>query len=144
MRFDHCMLTSWHMVSELQTVVVEHPNSVLCARDCRSADPRAVEVAVLDQRDFRRAFFIPARRFVRPMADASCPVRRGPGVPDPPAARPTCALGEQDLISAEHSGLSLPLPPLFKTDFYNPALRPYQPTRVRACKRHSPVVREPC
>ena len=74
MRFDHCMLTSWHMVSELQTVVVEHPNSVLCARDCRSADPRAVEVAVLDQRDFRRAFFIPARRFVRPMADASYPV----------------------------------------------------------------------
>ena len=35
-------------------------------------------------------------------------------------------------------------PPLFKTYFYNPALRPYQPTRVRACKRHSPVVREPC
>ncbi len=33
-----------------------------------------VEVAVLDQRDLRRAFFIPARRFVRPMADASCPV----------------------------------------------------------------------
>src|SRR6266705_4417081 len=55
-----------------------------------------------------------------------------------------CALGERDLISAEHSGLSLPLPPLLKTDFYNPALRPYQPTRVRACKRHSPVVREPC
>src|SRR5437763_2764447 len=62
------------MVSELQTVVVEHPNSVLCARDCRFADPRAVEVAVLDQRDLRRAFFIPAPRFVRPMADASCPV----------------------------------------------------------------------
>ena len=45
---------------------------VLCARDCRSADPRAVEVAVLDQRDSRRALFIPARRSVRPMADASC------------------------------------------------------------------------
>jgi len=45
---------------------------VLCARDCRFADPRAVEVAVLDQRDSRRAFFIPGRRSVRPMADASC------------------------------------------------------------------------
>jgi len=47
---------------------------VLGARDCRFADPRAVEVAVFDQRDLRRVFFIPAPRFVRPMADASCPV----------------------------------------------------------------------
>src|SRR5256885_10610354 len=62
------------MASELQTVVVEHPNSRPCARDCRFADPRAVEVAVLVQRDCRRGFFIPARRSVRPMADASCPV----------------------------------------------------------------------
>ena len=29
---------------------------------------------MLDQKDLRRAFFIPARRSVRPMADASCPV----------------------------------------------------------------------
>src|SRR5438045_7969755 len=62
------------MASELQTVVVEHPNSRPCARDCRFADPRAVEVAVLVQRDCRRGFFIPARRSVRLMADASCPV----------------------------------------------------------------------
>src|SRR5256885_6719311 len=62
------------MASELQTVVVEHPNSRPCARDCRFADPRAVELAVLVQRDCRRGFFIPARRSVRPMADASCPV----------------------------------------------------------------------
>src|SRR6266513_3692456 len=63
------------MVSELQTVVVEHPDSrPLCTRlqIRRSARPRALEVAVLDQRDFRRAFFIPARRSVRPMVDESC------------------------------------------------------------------------
>src|SRR5205807_2448139 len=48
---------------------------------------------------------------------------------------------------ASSRGVLIVLPPdsdYSKADFYNPPLRPDQPTRVRTCERHRPVVREPC
>src|SRR5437879_9622910 len=132
------------MVSELQTVVVEHPRLASLVHETVGPPIRAPSKSPCLIRETSGAPFLFPRGALRDRCRCELPCHARPWRARPPAARPTCALGEQDLISAEHSGLSLPLPTLFKTDFYNPALRPYQPTRVRACKRHSPVVREPC